>query len=81
MGLVGEQIDRLYRSLYVYTVGFHDSLRSLFKHCKHPGKLLSNVWSGYINIADAAIQVRGRSPLLCSWCFLQSEDSRPHQAS
>ena len=57
LGLVGDQIDRLYRSLYVYTVGFHDSLRSMFKHCKNPTKLLADVWKGYISVADAAIQV------------------------
>jgi hypothetical protein len=57
MGLVGEQIDRLYRSLYVYTVGFHDSLRSMFKHCKNPARLVENVWRSYIHVADAAIQV------------------------
>jgi hypothetical protein len=36
-GLSSKAIERVYRSMYVYTVGFHDILKEVFSHCEVGG--------------------------------------------
>jgi len=45
-GLSPKAIERIYRSMYVYTVGFHDILKELFSHCDDKAELVTSVWSG-----------------------------------
>ena len=56
-GLSGEEIDRLYRSMYVYTVGFQDLLKDLLMHCDNRATVLHNVWRAFIYIAETALKV------------------------
>jgi hypothetical protein len=42
-GLSPPTIERIYRALYVYTVGFHDTMRELFDHSGKPEPLIRKV--------------------------------------
>jgi hypothetical protein len=40
-------VDRLYRSLFVYSVGFYEMIKSCLGHCKNRPALISNLWKVY----------------------------------
>ncbi|GLC48337.1 hypothetical protein PLESTB_000085100 [Pleodorina starrii] len=63
-GLSNEAIDRLYRCMYVYTVGFFDVMQDLLAHNEFRAEILSNVWKGFLTIAESALQVSFRSDFL-----------------
>ncbi|EFJ47417.1 hypothetical protein VOLCADRAFT_92103 [Volvox carteri f. nagariensis] len=63
-GLSNEAIDRLYRCMYVYTVGFFDVMQDILSHNEFRTEILSNVWKGFLTIAESALQVAFRSDYL-----------------
>ncbi|KAG2435063.1 hypothetical protein HYH02_012060 [Chlamydomonas schloesseri] len=63
-GLSNEGIDRLYRCMYVYTVGFFDVMQDILSHNDFKTEILSNVWKGFLTIAESALQVSFRSDYL-----------------
>ncbi|GIM07161.1 hypothetical protein Vretimale_11376 [Volvox reticuliferus] len=63
-GLPNEAIDRLYRCMYVYTVGFFDVMQDILAHNEFRTEILSNVWKGFLTIAESALQVAFRSDYL-----------------
>ena len=60
-GLGSTQVDRLYRSIYVYTVGFHDLLRELFGHNRSCREHVASVWRGVLAVSERALKVQFRS--------------------
>ncbi|KAG2483752.1 hypothetical protein HYH03_017407 [Edaphochlamys debaryana] len=63
-GLSNDAIDRLYRCMYVYTVGFFDVMQDTLSHNEFKTEILSNVWKGFLTIAESALQVSFRSDYL-----------------
>ncbi|GFH21137.1 uncharacterized protein HaLaN_18379, partial [Haematococcus lacustris] len=55
-GLSSEAVDRVYRSLYVYTVGFFDVMQEILEHSEFRLEVLSNVWRGFLFISEAALK-------------------------
>jgi len=47
LGMITEQIERLYRSIYVSAVSFFQTLADLLKHQKGNG-LICRIWKGYL---------------------------------
>lgn len=43
-GVSKAQIDRIYRSLFVYSVGFYEMLKSAMAGCKNRPVLIANFW-------------------------------------
>lgn len=43
-GLSGEDVDRIYRALFVYSVGFFEHLRKVSANTKHNYQLLTAIW-------------------------------------
>lgn len=39
-----EQIDRIYRGLFVYSIGFYEMIQKCLSHATHKYTLLANVW-------------------------------------
>jgi hypothetical protein len=56
-GLSPAAADRVYRSLYVYSVGFGDTLREALAHSQHRAELLQALWRAFLALAEAALQV------------------------
>ncbi|CDW78838.1 UNKNOWN [Stylonychia lemnae] len=46
-GVTNEQIDRIYRSLFVYSVGFYEMLKNAIGKCKNRPAMISNFWKVY----------------------------------
>lgn len=63
-GLSSEAVDRVYRSLYVYTVGFFDVMQEILEHSEFRLEVLSNVWRGFLFISEAALKVAFKSEYL-----------------
>jgi len=63
-GLTNEAIDRVYRCLYVYTIGFFDVMQETFQHSEFRLELLSSVWHAFLHIAEAALKVAFKSDYL-----------------
>lgn len=40
-------IDRIYRGLFVYSIGFYEMLNKSLMHAKNKYTLLSNIWKVY----------------------------------
>eukprot|EP00742_Colponemidia_sp_Colp-10_P008230 GILJ01008900.1.p1 GENE.GILJ01008900.1~~GILJ01008900.1.p1 ORF type:complete len:1551 (-),score=340.43 GILJ01008900.1:59-4378(-) len=43
-GIHNDSINRLYRSLFVYSLGFHDTVMNLLKGAKNKNKLMGSLW-------------------------------------
>ena len=39
-----EAVDRVYRSLYVYSVGFYELIRNLLKHTEKKYTMITSIW-------------------------------------
>ena len=39
-----ESVDRVYRSLYVYSVGFYELIRNLLKHTEKKYTMITSIW-------------------------------------
>ena len=46
-GLSTPMIDRLYKSLFVYSIGFFEMLNSLLVNTKNPFENMTNIWKVY----------------------------------
>ena len=43
-GISDETIDRVYRSLFVYSVGFHELMKTCLKHTNNRFELITSIW-------------------------------------
>jgi hypothetical protein len=46
-GISQTSIDRIYRSLFVYSVGFYEMLKNSLGNCKNKASLISDFWKVY----------------------------------
>ena len=51
-----ESIDRIFRGLFVYSVGFYEMLDKALHHAKHKYTLLSSVWKVYSILLEYCCQ-------------------------
>ena len=63
-GLSSKSIERVYRSMYVYTIGFHDILKDVFSHCEDKAELIASVWAGYHSISENTLKSTFKSEFL-----------------
>lgn len=63
-GLSPKAIERVYRSMYVYTVGFHDILKEIFSNCEEKADLVAAVWAGYFSISENTLKATFKSEFL-----------------
>eukprot|EP00854_Cymbomonas_tetramitiformis_P016421 gene16421-19492_t len=63
-GLSPAAVERMYRALYVYTVGFHDTMKELFTHSEQRVGLVENVWKTFIAIAEKSLKANFKSEFL-----------------
>ena len=49
-------IDRIYRSLFVYSVGFYEMLNKTLVHAKNKYTLLSSIWMVYSILLEYCCQ-------------------------
>ena len=54
-GLTPENARRIQRNLYVYSIGFHQQLRSITNGCKNRTRLLLQLWKAYSLILEQCI--------------------------
>jgi hypothetical protein len=46
-GIPNEYIDRLYRSLFVYSVGFFELIKKMISHSERKHSFISRIWKVY----------------------------------
>ncbi|CAI2364608.1 unnamed protein product [Moneuplotes crassus] len=56
-GIPEEAISRLYRCLFVYSIGFNDLLKTLLSHCKDKASLISSIWRAFTVILEYSCKV------------------------
>jgi hypothetical protein len=60
-GLSAAVVERLYRSLYVYSIGFHDTLQDLISQgcaTKQRAGVVTNLWKSFLTISEKSLKVR-----------------------
>ena len=50
-------VDRLYRAMYVYSVGFLETVNEAFAHSTSRKELLCTIWNGFLAIAEENLKV------------------------
>jgi hypothetical protein len=50
----GALIDRLYRGLFVYSVGVHSLIADAVRHCPQGGRLIHRLWPAYLRLLETA---------------------------
>ncbi|CEO95643.1 hypothetical protein PBRA_004369 [Plasmodiophora brassicae] len=53
-GLEHDQIDRLYRALYTYSVGAHEVFHDVMKHSLSGPSIISALWRAYLGLLESA---------------------------
>lgn len=43
-GIPTELVDRIYRALFVYSVGFHELIKKVLQHTEKKYTLITNIW-------------------------------------
>jgi len=46
-GVAPHEVDRIYRGLFVYSIGFYEMIHKCLAHATHKYTLLANVWKVY----------------------------------
>ena len=65
-GMSGAVVERLYRSLYVYSVGFHDTLQDLLSQgcaAAQRSGVVVNLWRSFMAISEKSLKVHTRVAL------------------
>ena len=52
--LSNNTIDRIYRGLFVYSIGLHSILSELTRHCAQGPILIGRFWQGYLKLIETA---------------------------
>ncbi|GBG92054.1 hypothetical protein CBR_g54309 [Chara braunii] len=60
-GLTLRQIERMYRLLFVYSVGQHDMIRELVGAFPQRSKLVSNFWRAYASLCERSLKIQFKS--------------------
>ena len=51
-GIPNEMVDRIYRCLYVYSVGFYNMITNVIKHCENRYFLITRLWKVFSVILE-----------------------------
>lgn len=46
-GIPNQTVDRVYRSLFVYSVGFYELIKKLVTHCQRKYSIITSIWKVY----------------------------------
>jgi len=63
LGVPPKAADRLFRALYVYSVGFLETVNEAFTHSAHRRELLCNIWNGFLLVAEENFKVAYKSEI------------------
>ena len=72
-GIPQETIDRIYRSLFVYSVGFYELIKSLLQHTQKKYNMITNIWKVFAILLEYCCRTDYR--------MLISEISKEHKAA
>lgn len=72
-GMPVETINRIYRSLFVYSVGFYELIKSCLKHTSKQYSMITNIWKVYTILLEYCCRTDYR--------MLISEISKEHKAA
>ena len=71
-GIPTELVDRIYRALFVYSVGFHELIKKCLEHTEKKYTLITNVWKVFAILLEYCCRTDYR--------MLISEISKEHKA-
>ena len=72
-GLQEDAINRIYRSLFVYSVGFYELIKTALKHTNSSYSIITNIWKVYTILLEYCCRTDYR--------MLISEISKEHKAA
>ena len=72
-GIPIETIDRIYRSLFVYSVGFYELIKNCLQHTQKKYTLITNIWKVFAILLEYCCRTDYR--------MLISEISKEHKAA
>jgi hypothetical protein len=65
-GLTKKQIDRMFRALYVYSVGFHDTIREVSSRAPGMENVSSKIWRTYVYLLQECSEGKGNYQMAMS---------------
>ena len=71
-GIPPETIDRIYRSLFVYSVGFYELIKNCLQHTERKYSMITNIWKVFAILLEYCCRTDYR--------MLISEISKEHKA-
>lgn len=71
-GIPSETIDRIYRSLFVYSVGFYELIKTCLQHTEKKYSMITNIWKVFAILLEYCCRTDYR--------MLISEISKEHKA-
>ncbi len=71
LGIPNELADRVYRALFVYSVGFYELIRKCLQHCDKKYTIITNIWKVFAILLEYCCRTDYR--------MLISEISREHK--
>jgi len=42
-----KNVERIYRTIFIYSTGFYDNISDIIQHCNHKDELISRIWLVY----------------------------------
>ncbi|CDW73527.1 UNKNOWN [Stylonychia lemnae] len=55
-GIPNEIVDRVYRSLFVYSVGFYELIKKLVSHCQRKYSIITSIWKVFSVLLEYCCQ-------------------------
>ena len=71
-GIPSKTIDRIYRSLFVYSVGFYELIKNCLQHTQKRYSMITNIWKVFAILLEYCCRTDYR--------MLISEISKEHKA-
>lgn len=71
-GIPPEDIDRIYRALFVYSVGFHELIKKCLEHTKKKYTIITQIWKVFAILLEYCCRTDYR--MLISEISKESED-------
>ena len=71
-GIPPETVDRIYRSLFVYSVGFYELIKNCLQHTEKKYSMITNIWKVFAILLEYCCRTDYR--------MLISEISKEHKA-
>lgn len=55
-GIPNDTVDRVYRSLFVYSVGFYELIKQLVAHCQKKYSIITSIWKVFSVLLEYCCQ-------------------------